>query len=54
MCKYNTYNSIEVKESYLRSRILCVHIEPNSLRAEFVNKYRCISVCLVSVEEKSI
>ena len=34
--------------------ILCVHIETSSLRAEFVNKNRCISVRLVSEEVKSI
>ena len=34
--------------------ILCVHIETGSLWAEFVNKNRCISDCLVSVEDKSI
>jgi drug/metabolite transporter superfamily protein YnfA len=31
-----------------------VHIETSSLWAEFVNKNRCISVCLVSEEVKSI
>jgi len=35
-------------------RILCVHIETSSLRAEFVIKNRCLSVCLVSEEVKSI
>ena len=39
----------------MRSRILCcVHIEISSLWAEFVNKNRCISVRLVSEEDKSI
>ena len=36
------------------SRILCAHIETSSLWVEFVNKNRCISVRLVSVEVKSI
>ena len=31
-----------------------IHIETSSLWAEFVNKNRCISVCLVSEEVKSI
>ena len=34
--------------------ILCAHIETSSLWAEFVNKNRCISVRLVSEEDKSI
>ena len=32
----------------------CVHIETSSLRAVFVKKNRCISVRLVSEEDKSI
>ena len=32
----------------------CVHFEISSLWAEFVNKNRCISVCLLSEEVKSI
>ena len=31
---------------------LCVHIETSSLLAEFLSKNRCISVRLVSVEDK--
>jgi len=34
--------------------ILCVHIETSSLWAQFVDKNRCISVPLVSEEDKSI
>ena len=33
---------------------VAVHIKTSSLWAEFVNKKRCISVRLVSEEEKSI
>ena len=36
------------------AQTLCVHIETSSLWAEFVNKNRCISVLLVSEEDKSI
>ena len=32
----------------------CVHIKTSSLWAEFVNKNRCMSVRLVSEEDKSI
>ena len=28
--------------------IICVHIETNSIWAEYVNKIRCMRVCLVS------
>jgi len=35
-------------------RVLCVHIETSSLWAEFVNKNRCISVRLVSEQDKSM
>ena len=38
----------------MRSCKLYVHIETSSLWAEFVNKNRCISVRLVSEEDKSI
>ena len=34
--------------------IAVVHIETISLWAEFVNKNRCISVCLVSEEVKTL
>ena len=35
-------------------RIHCIHIETSSLSADFVNNNRCISVRLVSEEDKSI
>ena len=38
----------------MQLRILCVHIETSSLWAEFVNKNRCISVRLISEDDKSI
>ena len=37
-----------------KSRILHVHIETSSLWADFGNKNRCISVRVVSEEDKSI
>ena len=48
------FSRMYCKERLLRLCILCVHIETSSLWAEFVNKNRCISVRLVSKEDKSI
>ena len=48
-CFKKSYNARRVNCS-----ILCEHIETSSLWAEFVNKNRCLSVRLVSEEDKSI
>ena len=47
------YNSRKVNCSCVYSAY-SVHIETSSLLAEFVNKNRCISIRLVSEEDKSI
>ena len=59
MCQFKTIRSktsnckVIMQGKLMQLRLLCVHIEISSLWAEFVNKNRCTSVCLVSEEVKT-
>ena len=62
VCKYRKMDNIHVTiaeddglvQGTNPRKVNCVHIETSSLWAEFLNKNRCISVSLVSEENKSI
>ena len=48
------YRNTDASKVLMQGKLIAVHIETSSLWAEFVKKNRCISVRLVSEENKGI